>query len=192
MAEKSSDPGGADVRTVADDKATAQRPAEAAEKKPDARKHASPHEHAVAIKAHRTRAMRAGDVAVTSLNGQSVSTNEYSWQHNAAAALHGWAEHEHHEAKPLGLSLDDYKAALLAASKPVTRALKDFNKSYTEGETVKQLVGKGGDTIDSHKAAELGIPTHTDYEPHAPALSRHAAHAKKSEADRKAAEAAKA
>lgn len=130
----------------------------------------TPHEHAVALGAFKQRGLRAGSVALTSINGQSVSTDEYSWQHNAAAALHGWAEHEHHEAKPMHLSAEDYRAALLAASNPVTRVIgKD---------------GKLGEKIDSHEAAAKGIPTHTDYEPHAPALSRFAAHsvAKKAKA----------
>jgi hypothetical protein len=153
MAEKSSEQGGADVRPAA--------PAGKTEP-------ASPHEHAKALGSFRKRSMRAGDVAVTSINGQSVSTDNYSWQHNAAAALHGWAEHEHHEAKPLEMSADDYKAALLAASKPVTRVIRKD--------------GKPGDVIDSHEAADRGIPTHTDYEPHPAALSRHAAHAKKAAA----------
>lgn len=155
MAEKSSDQGGAELRN-------------AEGKKPESSKLAAPHDHAKAIGSFRSRKARAGDVAVTSINGQSVSTDEYSWQHNAAAALHGWAEHEHHEAAPIALSLDDYKLALLAASAPVTRVIaKD---------------GKLGAKVDSHEAAAKGIPTVTDYEPYAPALSQHAAHSKKLEA----------
>ncbi|HMI91568.1 MAG TPA: hypothetical protein VK509_09410, partial [Polyangiales bacterium] len=40
------------------------------------------------------------------------------WKHAAAAALHGWAEHAHHEGKPMELSADDYAAALKAAEGP--------------------------------------------------------------------------
>jgi hypothetical protein len=41
-----------------------------------------------------------------------------AWQHAAAAALHGWAEHAHHEGAQLEIELDDYLAALKAASAP--------------------------------------------------------------------------
>lgn len=154
MAEKGSEQGGADVRPVA----VVAKPTDLA----------SPHEHAKALGSFGKREARPGSVALTSVNGQSLSTDRYSWQHNAAAALHGWLEHEHHEAKPIELSAEDYKAALLAASAPVTRIVgKD---------------GKPGEKTNSHEAAEKGIPTVTDYEPHAPALSRHAAHAKKAAA----------
>lgn len=178
MAEKSSDQGGADVRPTGD-----------AAKKHEGPKLSSPHEHAVAIGSFKQRVARAGAV-VASVGGRTPDLGEYSWQHQAAAALHGWGGpgltegHEHHEGKPIELTADDYKRALLAASAPVTRALVDFSKG--------DLKGKKGEVIDSHKAAEFGIPVHTDYEPHSPALSKHAAHAKKTEADRKAAEAEKA
>lgn len=36
------------------------------------------------------------------------------WQHNAAAALHCWAQCAHHTAKPMALSEQDYDAALAA------------------------------------------------------------------------------
>lgn len=38
------------------------------------------------------------------------------WRHGAAAALHGWLEHAHHELEPMLLSQSDYEAALTAAS----------------------------------------------------------------------------
>jgi len=38
------------------------------------------------------------------------------WQHRAAAALHGWAEHAHHTGKPMQLTAEQYYAALVAAS----------------------------------------------------------------------------
>lgn len=37
--------------------------------------------------------------------------------HEAAATFHGWREHEHHEAAPIRMSFDDYRAALAAADK---------------------------------------------------------------------------
>jgi len=43
----------------------------------------------------------------------------YSWQHAAAAQLHGWNAHEHHAGSPIQLSRADYEAALAAASAPV-------------------------------------------------------------------------
>lgn len=170
MPEESAKPEGANVSPP-----PAAQPKNRGEK-PEATKLGSPHDHAKAVGSFRSRKARGGDVIVSSVNGQSVSADEYSWQHNSAAALHGWAEHEHHEAKPIELSVEAYRAALLAASEPVTRVIdKD---------------GKPGATIDSHEAAKSGIPTLTDYEPHAPALSKHAAHAKKTEAA-KTAEAAR-
>jgi hypothetical protein len=39
----------------------------------------------------------------------------YKWQHNVAAFLHGWTQHEYHSGEPLKLSEDDYLAALKAA-----------------------------------------------------------------------------
>lgn len=40
------------------------------------------------------------------------------WQHAAAAALHGWADHEHHEGKQILLTAEEYFQALVAASEP--------------------------------------------------------------------------
>src|SRR6478736_4175252 len=88
------------------------QPAKKPKESPDPAAKRSPREHAKAIGAYKERQLRRGDVAVTSLNAQSVALEHYSWQHNAAAALHGWLEHEHHEGKPIELSLDDYKKAL--------------------------------------------------------------------------------
>ncbi|MEM9693009.1 MAG: hypothetical protein AAGA56_10720 [Myxococcota bacterium] len=39
-----------------------------------------------------------------------------NWEHRAAATLHGWDLHAHHAGRPLELSLDDYEAAISAAS----------------------------------------------------------------------------
>lgn len=159
----------------------------------------SPLAHAKAIGAHKTRELRKGDVAVTSINGQAVDMGLFSWQHNAAAALHGWAEHEHHEAKPVDLSLDDYKKALLAASAPVVRAAVDVDKDVkftVEKETKSVRVSaKKGEPIDLRKLhpklttedlAMAGVSFTADYEPHAPAMSKHAAHAVNAEASRAA------
>jgi hypothetical protein len=40
----------------------------------------------------------------------------YSWQHGAAAQLHGWNQHKLDSAEPFRLSRVAYEAALLAAS----------------------------------------------------------------------------
>lgn len=37
------------------------------------------------------------------------------WKHGAAAALHRWADHEHHAGKPMQLSQADYEGAIKAA-----------------------------------------------------------------------------
>jgi hypothetical protein len=64
-----------------------------------------------------------------------------AWKHAAASALHGWAEHAHHEGKPMEIASADYDAALKAIEAP----------------------GPSG-----------------EYEPHKPALSKHAAIANRS------------
>jgi hypothetical protein len=153
----------------------------------------SPHEHAKTIGAHKQRELRRGDVAVTSVNGQAIDLSVYSWQHNAAAALHGWAEHEHHEAKPVDLSIDDYKKALLAASSPVVRAAVDVDATLTSSKSEKpvHVIAKAGDVLDLRKLglttedlAMKGVSFVADYEPHEPALSKHAAHVKNAEANK--------
>jgi hypothetical protein len=165
---------------------------------PDAAGNASPLHHAKAIGAHKERQLKRGDVVVTSVNGQAVDMSVFSWQHNAAAALHGWAEHEHHEAKPVNISLDDYKKALLAASAPVVRAAVEVKTEITvkrEKEDPRKVavVAAKGDVLDLRKLgittedlAMAGVSFTADYEPHAPAMSKHAAHAKNAEAAKQA------
>ncbi len=114
---------------------------------------ASPLDHAKLLGLHRAEPKFA------TVSGETTTLEVFSPQHMAAAALHGWDKHTHHEGKPIELSADDYKAALHAAYNPVTRIVdKD---------------GKPGAVTDSHEAAAKGIPTVTDYEPHAAALSPH-------------------
>ncbi len=48
-----------------------------------------------------------------------------AWKHAGAAALHQWADYEHHNGKPLLLERPDYEAALKAAEAPVELAGKD-------------------------------------------------------------------
>jgi len=114
----------------------------------------TPEEHAKALGGVKT-VQRAARV-----NGEPATFDLFHPFHNGAAALHGWAEHAHHEGKPIQLSGDDYKAALKAASAPITRALDKDGKPT-------------GEPVDSLEAANAGIPTITDYEPHKPALSPH-------------------
>lgn len=49
----------------------------------------------------------------------------YSWQHNAAAQLHGWSLHAMHSADPMRITRAAYEAALKAAEAPVVRVVKD-------------------------------------------------------------------
>jgi len=134
MPKENPDQGGAELRAQPDELLT-------------------PDQHAEALKAVKTVTRSAR------VNGEPEQFKLYHWQHAAAAALHGWAQHAHHEAEPIKLSRKDYESALKAASYPVTRVLKD-------GKFV-------GEIVDSHEAAAKGIPTFTDYEPHKPALSPH-------------------
>lgn len=155
MADKSPEQGSANLHPHSDSSLSTR--AEPAAK-------STPHEHAVLIGSYKSRRTQAGTL-VASVNGQAPADGEYSWQHAAAAALHGWAEHEHHAGEALKLSAEDYKKALLAASEPVTRIVgKD---------------GKPGDKTNSEDAANRGIQTVTDYEPHAAAVSPHSPHQRK-------------
>jgi hypothetical protein len=76
------------------------------------------------------------------------------WQHKAAAALHGWADHEHHAGAPIQLTGDDYYAALVAASEP--KPQKVVEKAIRDGKEVD---------------VERALPA--QYVPHFPALSPH-------------------
>lgn len=122
----------------------------------------SPAEHARALKGVKT-VKRAARV-----NNEPEEYELFHWQHAAAEALHGWKQHEHHEAKPIALSFDDYKAALLAASHPVTRRLDPKTGTLMLDGNSKPL-----EPVNSHEAAKNGWLVATDYEPHAPALSPH-------------------
>lgn len=120
---------------------------------------ATPEEHAKDLGGVKTVARAAV------VGNQPASFELYHQFHAGAEALHGWREHAHHEGEQIKLSVEDYKAALKAASVPVTRVADDVER---KGQSFKK-----GDEIDSHNAAELGVPVTTDYEPHAPALSPH-------------------
>lgn len=91
----------------------------------------------------------------------------YSWQHNAAAQLHGWAAHEHHAGAPIQLTPAEYQAALKAASEEVTR--------------VVEKDGKPGAVVDAASVKSINgtKPLVSRYEPHKAALSPHAPNAPK-------------
>lgn len=55
-------------------------------------------------------------------SGKKARPHVSLWQHNAAAALHGWAKHQHHAGAPMQLTGEDYFAALVAASEPTGKA----------------------------------------------------------------------
>lgn len=55
---------------------------------------------------------------VTKRGNLSALPHPNYWQHKAAAALHGWAAHEHHAGAPMQLTAEAYYEALVAASKP--------------------------------------------------------------------------
>lgn len=57
-----------------------------------------------------TRYARIGD--------QSPTVTQYTWQHNAAAALHGWDAHAHHAGEPIRMTAKAYRNALRAAAAP--------------------------------------------------------------------------
>lgn len=61
-------------------------------------------------------AMATGNVATsTPAFTFGSSRQRYSWQHEAAAQLHGWNAHAQHSADPFHISLADYQKALEAA-----------------------------------------------------------------------------
>lgn len=63
------------------------------------------------------------------------------WQHKAAAALHGWSEHAHHEGAPIKLTADEYYGALVAATKPAPDGnyLAHLPALSPHGHVAKQL-----------------------------------------------------
>jgi|SRR5690606_33851215 len=52
------------------------------------------------------------------VGGKAGKAKTLSWQHAAAAQLHGWALHEHHAGKPIALTRAEYEGALKAATSP--------------------------------------------------------------------------
>ena len=63
------------------------------------------------------------------------------WQHKAAAALHGWGDHEHHAGEPIKLTGEEYYGALVAASEPATDGnyLAHLPACSPHGTVAKQL-----------------------------------------------------
>ncbi len=73
---------------------------------------ATPEEHALA-----TGNGPAGGELTLSFNGVQERAR-FSWQHEAASALHGWKDHEHDADEPMQLTRAAYLAALEAACEP--------------------------------------------------------------------------
>jgi len=59
------------------------------------------------------------DTEAFSFGGRPRTSIAYSWQHEAAAQLHGWKDHAHHANESYRLTRIDYEAALKAAAEPV-------------------------------------------------------------------------
>jgi hypothetical protein len=87
----------------------------------------------------------------------------YSWQHEAAAQLHGWKAHEQATVDKLHISREDYESALKAALEPVAR-LRNDDGTFSEPLTAQQV-----------KALKDTSKLVSRYEPHRAALSEFAA-----------------
>lgn len=74
---------------------------------------ATPEEHAHTEKQFVRNVQRYARV-----NNEPASFALFTWQHNAASALHGWREHEHHAGAPIQLTGKAYRNALRAAAEP--------------------------------------------------------------------------
>jgi hypothetical protein len=74
---------------------------------------ATPEEHAHTEKQFVRKVQRYARI-----NNEPASFELFTWQHNAASALHGWREHEHHAGKPIQLTGKAYRNALRAAAEP--------------------------------------------------------------------------
>lgn len=84
----------------------------------------------------------------------------FSWRHAAAAQLHGWNHHVLHDAEPLKITQDAYKAALQAVEAPVAHVVaKDGKRRVHDAKAKLEL-----------KAGEHVVH---DYAPHEAAVSKH-------------------
>jgi hypothetical protein len=63
------------------------------------------------------------------------------WQHKAAAALHGWADHAHHAGAPIQLTAEQYFGALVAVTEPAPDGnyLAHLPALSPHGHVAKQL-----------------------------------------------------
>lgn len=102
--------------------------------------------------------------------GRSSKLNPFTWEHRAAAQLHGWDAHALATTEPLKLSVEDYQAALKAATEPFQAKAEDF-KARDE-HAAKVATGKAK-RDDKCEAAER-CARHGRYVPHKPALSKFA------------------
>lgn len=127
--------------------------------KEDPLKRMTPHEHAVATGNCSTEEENVR------IGGRPSERATYSLGHKCASRLHGWPQHEYHEAEPIMLSRAAYEAALKAALAPVTRCVIEGRKGppMSREEIARHIASK------APNKGELV----TDYEPHMAALSKH-------------------
>lgn len=97
-----------------------------------------------------------------------LKTELLSWEHTAAAQLHGWNAHEHHAGGSFRMTPDDYAGALKAAAEHVTRSVESIDKATGKETLSEPLTPKQVADLNGRK------PTRSDYEPHKPAMSPHA------------------
>jgi hypothetical protein len=78
---------------------------------------ATPHEHAVAL----AKVEPYNEVVKVGPKGSNPTPGVrslYSWDHAAAAVLHGWTLHEYHAGAAIQITRAAYESALAAASAP--------------------------------------------------------------------------
>jgi hypothetical protein len=96
-------------------------------------------------------------------SGPGMSSPRGSVEHEVAAVLHGWREHEHETNEPLLMTEADYRAAL-AASHPADVYLKAGTKDATTDKAEEAARDRDGNPVLHPK--HTGVPV-----PHPAALS---------------------
>jgi hypothetical protein len=112
-------------------------------------------------------AQNAGNLVTTA--GKAPSFGEerqrYSWQHEAAAQLHGWEAHKLATVEPLKITRAAYDAALKAIEGPVTRVRREdgeLSEPLNEAQ-LKALKDTSGvvHRLEPHEAAlSRYVPKH--------------------------------
>jgi hypothetical protein len=129
---------------------------------------ATPEQHAIAT-GNARRYMPAVAFGGAGESPMPRETLGFSAEHAAAAALHGWALHEHQEGEPIKISADAYAEALKAAAHPVTRLVPANGKASEPLDAA--AVAEFQKSRAANKSARGDLVT--DYEPHDAALSKH-------------------